>query len=222
MPTTIQLTATEIVAILKKTPLFSSIDTEKAYHNLAAICTVKEFRTGEYILNQQDNTNHASVIYEGTARVYRAHENHTGITLALLGKGDIIGELSLLDGGKRSATIEAIEPVQVLELHHDDFISFLKEHGTVAVELIKVLVRRLRATSQLTEEMQTAKLAVRTLHMLEALANLHGQSKTITISQEELARIVGASRPRVTEALQELEAQGKISRKWRSITLVVH
>jgi CRP/FNR family transcriptional regulator, cyclic AMP receptor protein len=220
MPTTISLSATEIVAILKKTPLFSDMGDQKAYEELAAICAAKEFRAGEYILNEQEMTNFAEVIYEGTARVYRKGQGSSSITLALLGKGDIIGELSLLDGGRRSATIEAIEPVKILELHHDDFIEFLGKNSSVAVQLVKLLVRRLRATSQLTEEMHTAKLATRTLHTLETLSRLHDDSKTVTISQEELARIVGASRPRVTEALQELEQKGKIARKWRSITLL--
>ena len=215
----ITLTQQSIVQILQSIPLFSGIGDKKVYNSLAEICTGRTYAEGEKILSQSDETNHALVIYKGAVRVYRTASDHETITLALLGKGDIVGELGLLDGGKRSATIEAIEPVELLEIHHDDFIEFLKAHPTVAVEVVKLLVRRLRATSQLTEEIHTAKLTTRTLNTLQNLSRLHDNTRTVTISQEELARIIGASRPRVTEALQDLERSGKISRKWRSITL---
>lgn len=211
--------ATDRIKILKQTPLFADLKDSEARSALCVLCTVVEFEPGDYLLIQSQKPTHSFVIFDGTAHVFRISKTGVKSTMALLGVGDVVGELSLLDGGDASATVIAMETVCALKISNTDFLEFLHAHNGVAVDLMQVLVQRLRSANQQTEEMHGTKLSTRTLHVLKTLEHLHG-AKTVTISQAELAPLIGASRPRVTEALQELEAQGKISRKWRSITLI--
>ncbi len=210
---------TDRIKILKQTPLFADLKDLKARTALSELCTVVEFEPGDYLLIQGQKPTHSFVIFDGTAHVFRISKTGVKSTMALLGVGDVVGELSLLDGGDASATVVAMETVCVLKITNTDFLAFLRAHNGVAVDLMQVLVQRLRSANQQTEEMHGTKLSTRTLHVLKTLEQLHG-TNIVTISQAELAPLIGASRPRVTEALQELEAQGKITRKWRSITLI--
>ncbi len=210
---------TDRIKILKQTPLFADLKDLEARTALAELCSVVEFEAGDELVVQGKKADHSFIIYSGTAHVFRISKTGVKSTMALLGTGDVVGELSLLDGGDASATVVAMETVCVLKITNSDFLSFLRAHNGVAVDLMQVLVQRLRSANKQTEEMHSTKLSTRTLHVLKTLEQLHG-TNIVTISQAELAPLIGASRPRVTEALQELEAEGKISRKWRSITLI--
>ena len=68
--------------------------------------------------------------------------------IALLKPGNCFGEMSILDGGPRSATAIALGPTETMTLTLDDFLAFLKEHSKVAMQIIGLLVRRLRALDE--------------------------------------------------------------------------
>ena len=219
MQKTYNLTIEKKVALLKQTPLFAGIKNNNDYRELAQLFTVADFRPGDILIHQDKSAGFALLICEGTAQVFHTAKSKVQSAVALVGPGDLVGEFSLLDGGKASATVEAISSVHALQISNQDLMQFLLVHCELTIELLQMLVRRLRAADQVIEESHGATLATRTLKVLEHLVQLQ-ESNTIRISHAELAPLVNASRPRLTEALQSLEREGNIIRSWRKITWI--
>ena len=73
--------------------------------------------------------------------------------IALLTQGDCFGEMSVLDGGSRSATAVAVDPTETMTLSREDFLDFLNQHGDVALQIIVLMVRRLRNMDEMVGDM---------------------------------------------------------------------
>jgi CRP/FNR family transcriptional regulator, cyclic AMP receptor protein len=134
----------ENVLFLKKTALFSNIKTSE----LKAIASVVEemsFHYGEAIVKENDPGDSAYIIKEGRIKIVKKAPDNCPVDLAELSEGDFFGEMSLFDDEARSASAFAVTPCVVLKLMRDDLIDVIGEHPSIAVELIKIFVKRLRA-----------------------------------------------------------------------------
>lgn len=181
--------------------------------------TKKVFQQGEILIEQDDVPDSTYIIISGSVKVYRLLESGEQISLAILGSDEIIGELSLINDEPRSAYVEAINETQVLELKKQDFLNILLENPQTAINLLKTLSKRVRETNQKLEDIVSQNLYVRTWKTLQTLSN-HFPSRNITLSQEELAEIIGATRARVTEVLNQLQNDGKITLSHRHIQII--
>jgi CRP/FNR family cyclic AMP-dependent transcriptional regulator len=133
----------ENVIFLKKTALFSNIKTNE----LKAIASVVEevsFHYGDEIVKESDPGDAAYIIKEGRIKIVKKTPENRIVHLAELSPGECFGEMSLFDEESRSATACALTPCVVLRLRRDDLIDVMQEHPSIAVELIKIFVRRLR------------------------------------------------------------------------------
>jgi len=94
------------------------------------------------------------MILEGRVRVQRSHPDLTEpLILADLGVGEIVGEMGLLDGSPRSATVVAVEETEAMELTAAQLSQMVVKYPTVSGALLRLLTRRLRSTDELAEEM---------------------------------------------------------------------
>ncbi len=178
-----------------------------------------EFKTGQDIIEQDSISDGAYFIVSGTVKVFRTNEEGEQINLAVLGSGEIIGELGLIDNEPRSASINALKDTKLLLLTQKEFLAILKNCPDVAIILLKTLATRVRNTSKHLEELQSKNLYERTWATLQTLANFF-PNQNIELSQEELATIIGGTRSRVTEVLNTLKKQGKIILSHKNIHLV--
>ena len=105
---------------------------------------VRAFRKGQAIFHQGGSSDRVVVLLSGRVKVSSVTEDGKEIVLAFRGPGDLLGELSALDGEPRSASVEAIEPVEALAIPASDFRSYLIAHPEVALLLLRTLSRRLR------------------------------------------------------------------------------
>ncbi|MFP4644856.1 MAG: Crp/Fnr family transcriptional regulator [Spirochaetales bacterium] len=132
---------------LRKVSLFEGLSN----HHLKILsrsCTEREFEAGDYVVRQGNPGIGLFIISEGTVRVEKTSENGTVIHLATHGPGEVVGEMSVIDGATRSASVIAEEPTTCLVLPSWAFNSFLEEHPTVAVHILPVVVRRFRETNE--------------------------------------------------------------------------
>lgn len=194
--------------LLRNLPLFNNL-TDSEIEILSKVLIKKDYPSGEILIEQNDISNSVYIIITGDVKVYRLSEDGEEINLAVLGKGEIVGELSFLDNEPRSAFVETIQKSQVLILSKDNFLHVLKDHNTIAINLLKTLSSRVRASDERLEDIMSKSLSERAWKTLRALS-AHFPNKEINLSQEELAEIIGATRARVTEALNQLQTQGKI------------
>lgn len=147
------------------------------------------------------------------------------MTVGLLGPGSFFGELALLDGGPRSASVVALEPVEALTLDRAPFIATLEGHPEVAGSLLAVLGDRLRRTDELIQDILFLDLPARLAKQLLALAEGHGVRTPeglrldLRLSQSDLAGMVGATRESVNRCLGAYADRGLLSLDREGITI---
>lgn len=211
------MTTEDKLKILNSDHLFENIPDSQLVL-LAELTHCQDFAEDEILISQGDSTDTAYLIYSGAVKVYRINEEGVEITLAVKGEGQIIGEMSLLDGKPRSAYVQAIQPTKTLTLRRKEFTEFIFNNPQFSLNLLKSLILRFRELNQRYEDIFSKNLDQRTLITLETLS-AYFPDREILLSHEELALIIGATRARVTEALQKLEHEGKITISHRKIRL---
>ena len=136
---------------LRNVPLFADLESADL-RRLARILVPRHYEAGEVILKEGDEAVGFFVVSSGKVRVVKDLGDDKEQTLATLTSGEFFGETALLDGYPRTASVQAVEKTECLALTRWDFMSELKGSPTIAVEIVRVLARRLRQTdASLTE-----------------------------------------------------------------------
>ncbi len=186
----------------------------------------RHFRKGQAIFHQGGASDRVVILLKGRVKVSTLSDDGKEIVLAFRGPGDLLGELSALDGEPRSATVEAIEAVDAIALASSDFRVFLVAHPEVSLLLLQMLSRRLRDADRKRVEYGTHDTVGRVAARLVELAERYGEPVTrgleigLPLSQEELAGWTGASREAVSKALQTLRKVGWVITERRRITVI--
>lgn len=152
-------------------------------------------------------------VLRGRLKVQREAEDGREATLGLLEPGDVFGELAMLDGEPRTATVVTLEPCELLTLRHDVVVGFLENHPKVMRQLILLLCQRLRSTDSLVQDTLFLSLPQRLGKMLKSLALEHGDEGRIDLkfTQQEIGSLVGASRESINKQLNAWEKENWIS-----------
>jgi CRP/FNR family transcriptional regulator, cyclic AMP receptor protein len=147
------------------------------------------------------------------------------LLLAVKGPGELIGEMSALDGRPRSATATAMEAVQALVVSASVFQEFLKAHPRVALRLLQTLASELRNTDELIADRDAGDTVTRTARRLVHLAIRYGEHNGgntrvgLALTHADLASWIGVSREATSRALSQLRLAGYITTERRFITV---
>ncbi len=140
------------------TPLLSlgrspDLLTVEAFARLAAAGERRTYAPGERLMKQGESADCLWVILSGSVNVVREHRDlATPILLATLGTGQVVGEMGLLDGEPRSATVTAVEPTVTMRVPSPTLSRVVEEHPGLYGALVKVLSKRLRDTNELAAQ----------------------------------------------------------------------
>jgi CRP/FNR family transcriptional regulator, cyclic AMP receptor protein len=187
---------------------------------------VRRFRKGHAIFHQGTSSDHVVVVRSGRVKVSTVTPDGKEVVLAFRGPGDLLGELSALDGEPRSATVQAIEPVEALTVDAAAFHAFLAANPEVAILLVRMLNRRLRDADRKRVEFGAHDTVGRVAARLVELAERYGEDGqegltiALPLSQEELAGWTGSSREAVSKALQAMRAAGWVRTERRRFTVL--
>jgi CRP-like cAMP-binding protein len=185
----------------------------------------RSFRAGEVVFREGDDSDTCYVVRTGHARAVREHADGRQITLATFGPGDIFGELAMFDDERRSATVEAVDALDVLGIPGVDMRALLTRHPEIAVKLVIALGRRLRAANerlarQSFQTVQSRVAAVLAQLVEQARAEGAGEKDVLlTATQAELAQLAGSSRESASRFLAVLERAGVISQGRGRLTI---
>jgi CRP-like cAMP-binding protein len=130
---------------LRNVPLFAGLESADL-QRLGRILVPRQYEEGELIIKEGDDAVGFFVLSSGKVRVVKDLGSDKEQTLATLTPGEFFGETALLDGYPRTASVQAAEKTECLALTRWDFMSELKSSPTMAVEIVRVLGRRLRQT----------------------------------------------------------------------------
>lgn len=120
--------------------------TKRELGEVAALSVDADMPAGSVLTREGQLGGLAYVLVDGSVRATRK-----GRTLGTLGAGDVVGELSLIDGGPRTATVTALDDVRVLELSREDFRRLLAHSPRFAVNLLRALAHRVREADALAD-----------------------------------------------------------------------
>jgi CRP-like cAMP-binding protein len=208
--------AEETAALLGRVPVFEALRPEDLVR-VADVAVPRSFRGGEVVFREGDDSDTCYIVRSGHARAVREHGDGRQITLATFGPGDFFGELAMFDDERRSATVEAVDALDVLGIPGVDMRALLSRHPEIAVKLVISLGRRLRAANerlarQSFQTVQSRVAAVLTQLVDQARSEGAGDRDVlVTATQAELAQLAGSSRESASRFLAVLERAGVIS-----------
>ncbi|WP_124039981.1 Crp/Fnr family transcriptional regulator [Neoactinobaculum massilliense] len=211
--------------VLKSVPLFRDLGAEDL-DALAAMMHPVMLKRGEILFHEGDEGDRLYVVTEGKVKLSHNSDDGRENLLAVLGPGEIIGELSLFDLGARSSTVTAISPTTLLSLSHKDMNAFLRTHPQLSMSMLRELSRRLRNTNEQLADLVFSDVPGRVAKALLDLANRFGERTPEGIyvahdlTQEELAHLVGASRETVNKSLADFGQRGWIRLEGRAVLLL--
>ena len=220
--TVIGVQSDSVAAALQQTAIFGVLP-DSALHELAEGCLQRTYRRDQFLWYQGDPGDYLVIIVQGLVKVTVTSPRGDEMLLVTLGPSDVVGELSVIDGGVRSASVVALKPTTGIVIGRKPLIALMQRRP----ELLDVLLRSMGAlVRRLTEratDLVFLDLAARVAKLLLREAEERGGEQRqgvpvdLGLTQTELAQMVGASRPAVNRVLQTLAARGSISIDGRKI-----
>jgi CRP-like cAMP-binding protein len=206
--------------VLGSVPLFADLN-ERDLRELAEALRPRRYRRGETIFVTGDPGTSLCVVNTGRIKLALSSNEGREVILDVLGPGEVFGELALLDGEPRSADAVSVEATELLLLHRETFLRFLRERPEVAINLIGVLSRRLRRDAQLVQDAAfldvPARLARTILRLAEPAED--GTLRTPRLTQSDLAAAAGTTRETLNKWLGFFVEQGFV--KWNRSQVTV-
>lgn len=174
------------------------------------------FPTGKNVMLIEQPGEAVFIILHGTVKVYTEQGGRDAI-LSILGTGDLIGEMSLIDSVGRSASVVTLEDSLMLWMDKVTFNYILDNFPPIARNLVKILSARVRLSDQMIQSLATLDVNGRVARQLLAFAERYGRDAEgmvkirITLTQSDIADLVGASRKRVNQTMVYFKEEGLVS-----------
>ena len=198
---------------LRATILFAELDDTQLDH-IAATGSVRSLRRGVVLFEEGDEPHEFYLVLEGRIAIAQESEIGRESLLALMGPGDLFGELGCLDGDNRSAQARALEESEVLVVPYAELRLLYDSQPTALWSAVRLLARRLRATDRALSDTVFLDVMGRTAKRLLDMAGDDDEFE-MPLTQEELASMVGASRERVNKAIHAFVRLGWITHDQR-------
>jgi CRP/FNR family transcriptional regulator, cyclic AMP receptor protein len=213
------LTAKPMTKVVPKPRLTVELQT------LADLGVQRSYRKGAVILNDGEVGDAVYILIQGRVRVFGAAPTGKEITYGNIEAGEYFGEMAL-DGGTRSASVEALEPCLCSVVPNAHVLAFIRDHSDFAVDLLHKAIGRARSATGAARDMALLDVYERLAQSLNRLADITPEDatfpKTIVdlITHAEIASQIGASREMVSKLMKDLERGGYVAVENRQITIL--
>ena len=211
--------------VVRRAPLFEALDSDDAEALLTQMSPVRMER-GDILFREGESGDSLYVIGEGKIKLGRSSSDGRENLVAILGPGEMFGELSLFDPGPRTMTATAVAETQLMGLGNDSLTGLLTGRPEVAKALLAALAKRLRRTNEHLADLVFTDVPGRVAKALLDLAERFGRPVdngvmvSHDLTQEELAQLVGASRETVNKALADFATRGWLKLEARAVLLL--
>jgi CRP-like cAMP-binding protein len=202
---------------LRSIPLFARLSAAEQ-EELGSLMIGKKFNANTAVFFQDDPSDSLYVVVSGSAKVFRTSEDGTDHILSTLRPGDAFGELAMIEGLPRSASVQVVEDTEMLSLARRDFEAFAREHPQVLWRLLQALCERLRKITEEELDPLYRDVPYRVLRVLSQLLDRHGESGPhgwrirFPLSVGELAAMVGSNPETVSRLIEAYERDGLVRR----------
>ena len=205
--------------LLRRTPLFAGLADEDL-QLLAADAGRVRYRRGQIVFAEGDSGDFLLLVVTGRLKVITRTGEGDEFLLAVLHAGDTLGEVALVDGGRRSATVEALEDVDALRLDRQQVQELMAARPIVSRQLLVAFAQVVRRLTGVATDLVFLDLPRRLAKLLLELRDTAGQDVLdVALTQRELASHIGATRQTVNHALRDFEKRGWITTSGRTVCL---
>ena len=205
------------IVLLHTVPIFRDLS-DKDVIAISDKMVSRSYSQGQMILLEEAMGETFFVIAGGSVKITRLSEDGREVILAMLGEGDFFGEMSLLDGGGRSANVVALEEAEVLTL--------ARKFPKIAISFLEELALRLRKSNQQIESLSLSDVEHRIGMTLVRLSEELGKIKNGNVNiynlpyQQDIANMAGTSRETVSRVYKMLEDKQYISRAGKTLKII--
>jgi CRP-like cAMP-binding protein len=200
--------------------------TQSEAEDLRSIGRPRSYGAGVTLFHHSDDPGPVIVLLGGRVKVAAPSSAGREVIVAVRGPGELLGEMSAIDGEPRSATVTTLEPVDALLVAGSSFAAFLERRPRVALVILRMVAERLRHADTQQADFATHDVVGRVAHRLVELCERFGEpgeeriEVEIPLSQEELAAWTGASRVAVSKSLQLLRSLRILETGRRHVTVL--
>ena len=210
--------------LLKQVPLFRSLRAEDSRH-IAALLQKQTLRKGDALFRKGEEGHSLYMITAGKIKILRQSRDGDEVILAVLSPGDFCGEMALLDGLPRSADAVAAEETHLYGLNRKDFIAYVMNNEAAVKAILSALSKRLRKADDFLEDVFFLNVAARLAKKLIELAGSNGFREEdggpikLSVTQKDLAGMIGATRESVNKELRSLREKNLIALSGNTIVI---
>ena len=197
--------------------LLSDLAPEERRHVVASMHR-HTYAAGDVVFHEGDAADSVHFVVEGRVVAQRSSEHGDRLAYSVMGPGQAFGELAMIvRGGRRTATIEAVEPTVTLALRYADFERLCARHPEVSRLLVRLLAARVNRLSEALMEALHTPAELRVVRSLVALCGVYSHSAqaispvAVPLNQTALAELAGVTRPTANRVLRRLEASGVVA-----------
>ena len=212
-------------ALLGSAPLFSDFD-DAALSSLAEVARSVHLEPREELFRKGEPGSQVYLLVEGCVKVMTTSRDGDDVVFGLMRPGEVLGELAVLSGGARTATVAGVEPAELLVLDRRDFLPVLRAHPDAALKLLEQLAESLRRLSEFVEDRLFLGLAPRLAKKLTELREKHGKTTEegiridLHLNQTELGDLVGTTRESINKQIQLWRKQELVRFERETLTLL--
>ena len=205
----------DIIDNIKDISIFSDLKEEEV-KQISEFCMPRTYPKNSMVILEEEFGDTVFAICEGTVKITRVNDEGKEVILALLGPGEIFGEMAIIDGESRSANALAQENCILLAFPQNEFINILKKYFKVSFALMGELARRLRKSDQQIEALSLSdaenRIGVSMLNLAEDMGIIRKGKVTIEKLpfQQDIANMAGTSRETVSRVLKMFEEKNLI------------
>jgi CRP/FNR family transcriptional regulator, cyclic AMP receptor protein len=202
--------------ILSGIPLLAGLSAEEL-NWIAQRAHRRVFAAGTGIVTAEQPGEAVYIILSGTVKIHIEQADGRDVVLSIIGAGDTLGEMSLIDSSGRSASAVTLEDSFLLWMDKDTFQQMLSQFPPVAHNLVRILAGRVRLANELIQALATLDVYGRVARQILAFADKYGLDRDglavipIHLTQGDIADLVGASRKRVNQVMVFFREQGFIA-----------
>jgi CRP-like cAMP-binding protein len=209
------------VAALRNAPITGALDDE-ILRNLARFCAVRPLDRGQVLFIEGEPSESFFIVHSGRVRVIRLSDEGAELVLSVIGPGGVIGELSIFDSEPRSASVEAIEPCELVVVSNArvrEVLSRSPESLLTVVSELATMVRRLTGSTADLVFLDLPHRVAKFL-LLNRIDRADGSAHVeFAMSQSGVAAQLGVARQSFNTALGQLIREGWISVDGRKVTI---
>jgi CRP-like cAMP-binding protein len=209
---------------LKSIPIFSDLDDERL-KQIAHLGSQKLYKKDTTVLHENETGSALFVIISGKVKVSRESEDGKEVILSILNESDFFGEMAILDGMSRSATVTATEDTELFLIQRTDFLDLLHSNPEISVSLLHELTRRLRSSDMKIKSLSLKDAEGKVASVILQLADDIGKIKQGKVQierlpfQHDLANMAGTSRETISRTIHSFAKRGLIELEGTRLTI---